>query len=73
MKHYKPTKKLNNHITLMQESSQEKDNDACHIQGKNALKVLGSDLPRVSYSIKSVMCHCLSRVSYKQLQTIFLI
>lgn len=63
MEFYKPTKKLNNHIKNMLSSKESNDNDDCHIQGKNALKILKNDpaqLP-LTYSILSVMCHCLSR------------
>lgn len=63
MEFYKPTKKLNNHIRNMLSSKDSRDNDDCHLQGKNALKILKNDpaqLPLI-YSILSVMCHCLSR------------
>lgn len=64
MDFYKPTKKLNNHIKNMIGSKDSKDNDDCVKQGKNALKVLKSadqsQTPLI-YSIKSVICHCLSR------------
>lgn len=62
MEFYKPTKKLNNHIQNMLGSRESKDYEDCYNQGKNALKVLKSpaeQLPLI-YSIKSVMCHCLS-------------
>lgn len=64
MDFYKPTKKLNNHIQNMISSKDSKDNDDCHLQGKNALKILNKDAQKhsaLTYSIKSVMCHCLSR------------
>jgi DnaJ family protein C protein 3 len=60
---YKSTKKLNNHIQNMLKSKESNDNDDCHIQGKNALKLLKDDptqLP-LTYSILSVMCRCLSK------------
>lgn len=63
MDFYKPTKKLNNHLKNMVSSKDSKDNDDCSTQGKNALKVLkdSSQQSPLIYSIKSVMCHCLSR------------
>lgn len=62
MDFYKPTKKLNNHIRNMVDYKNSRDNEDCHTQGKNALKVLKDDpaqLPLI-YSILSVMCSCLS-------------
>lgn len=63
MDFYKPTKKLNNHITNMLSSKESKDNDDCFNQGKNALKILKGEQDQLAliYSIQSVMCHCLSR------------
>lgn len=64
MTFYKPTKKLNNHIQNMISSKDSKDNDDCHTQGKNALKILKDSPDQIPliYSIQSVMCHCLSRI-----------
>lgn len=63
MDFYKPTKKLNNHINNMISSKDSKDNDDCHTQGNNALKVLkgSQNQSPLIYSILSVMCRCLSR------------
>lgn len=68
MDFYKPTKRLNNHITNMVDSKKSKDFDDCYTQGKNSLKVLTKTSPDAEkhqlpliYSIQSVMCHCLSR------------
>lgn len=49
----------------MLSSKEARDNDDCHIQGKNALKILKNDpaqLP-LTHSILSVMCHCLSKAN----------
>lgn len=66
MEFYKPVKKLNNHIKNMVNSKNSNDNEDCNTQGQNALKMLSKHyqnqplLPLI-YSIKSVMCHCLSK------------
>ncbi|KAG9510240.1 DnaJ-like subfamily C member 3 [Fragariocoptes setiger] len=61
MKHYKPTKKLNNHVTSMMDSLSGKKYDNCFAQGENALEIVMIEHPRFRYSISSVMCRCMSK------------